>query len=81
MFSRLYVNYSIFGRVIGKVPEKHQKQHLSYYATPDYIPNTDSLQLELLKEPCIAVDENDVVLGTTSKRDCHLLINNSKGNL
>lgn len=35
-------------------------------------PNVSNLQLEYLKEPCIAVDENDKVLGPISKASCHL---------
>ncbi|GAB6021515.1 isopentenyl-diphosphate delta-isomerase idi1 [Chamberlinius hualienensis] len=39
----------------------------------------DPQQVTLLDEQCIAVDEMDKVLGQTSKKDCHLFINQKKG--
>jgi len=37
----------------------------------------DPVQEALLAEPCILVDSNDNVLGTASKRECHIMENGS----
>lgn len=39
----------------------------------------DPVQVKLLDEMCIAVDENDNVIGPRSKKDCHLMENIKKG--
>lgn len=39
----------------------------------------DPTQVQLLEEQCILVDEQDRVLGSGSKKDCHLLENINKG--
>lgn len=39
----------------------------------------DSTQVDLLKEQCILVDENDKVVGSDSKKNCHLMENINKG--
>ncbi|WAR00670.1 IDI1-like protein [Mya arenaria] len=41
----------------------------------------DELQQTYLKEVCILVNENDKVLGSASKKDCHLLSNINGGML
>lgn len=41
----------------------------------------DPTQVQLLEEQCILVDEQDRVLGSGSKKDCHLLENINKGQL
>ncbi|OQR75404.1 isopentenyl-diphosphate Delta-isomerase 1-like [Tropilaelaps mercedesae] len=40
--------------------------------------NFDLQQVKLLEEECILVDENDNVIGTKSKRECHLMTNIQK---
>jgi isopentenyl-diphosphate delta-isomerase len=47
----------------------------------DFLQKQDSTQLNLLKEPCILVDENDCVLGLESKINCHLMKNIDNGML
>ncbi|XP_015929284.1 isopentenyl-diphosphate Delta-isomerase 1 [Parasteatoda tepidariorum] len=39
----------------------------------------DPVQVKLLDEMCIAVDENDNVVGPRTKKDCHLMENIKKG--
>nr|XP_002739201.2 PREDICTED: isopentenyl-diphosphate Delta-isomerase 1-like [Saccoglossus kowalevskii] len=39
----------------------------------------DKTQVELLKEECILLDENDKVIGSESKKYCHLMENINKG--
>ncbi|KAM7301503.1 isopentenyl-diphosphate Delta-isomerase 1 isoform X1 [Ixodes scapularis] len=39
----------------------------------------DPTQVQLLEEQCILVDEQDRVLGSGSKKDCHLMTNINKG--
>ncbi|GBL76409.1 Isopentenyl-diphosphate Delta-isomerase 1 [Araneus ventricosus] len=39
----------------------------------------DPVQVKLLDEMCIAVDENDKVIGPRTKKDCHLMENIKKG--
>lgn len=39
----------------------------------------DPVQVSLLKEECILVDENDKVVGTGSKKECHLMSNIREG--
>lgn len=39
----------------------------------------DPVQVKLLDEMCIAVDENDTVIGPRTKKDCHLMENINKG--
>ncbi|KFM62681.1 Isopentenyl-diphosphate Delta-isomerase 1, partial [Stegodyphus mimosarum] len=41
--------------------------------------NFDPVQVRLLDEMCIAVDENDNVIGPRTKKDCHLMTNINKG--
>lgn len=41
----------------------------------------DQTQIDLLKEQCILLDEDDRVMGSASKKDCHLLENIDKGML
>ncbi|XP_064613948.1 isopentenyl-diphosphate Delta-isomerase 1-like [Liolophura sinensis] len=41
----------------------------------------DQTQIELMKEECILVDENDKNIGSASKKVCHLLENINKGML
>lgn len=41
----------------------------------------DKTQVSLLQEKCILVDENDCVIGSESKKNCHLLNNIDKGML
>ena len=41
----------------------------------------DPVQVALLNEECILVDENDKVVGTNSKKNCHLMTNINKGEL
>ncbi|KAH3839290.1 isopentenyl-diphosphate Delta-isomerase 1-like [Dreissena polymorpha] len=41
----------------------------------------DTQQRKYLKEPCILVDSADHVIGSASKKDCHLLTNISQGML
>lgn len=43
------------------------------------VENFDRKQLELLTERCILVDENDKVIGSDSKKSCHLMENINKG--
>ncbi|XP_003742625.2 isopentenyl-diphosphate Delta-isomerase 1-like [Galendromus occidentalis] len=39
----------------------------------------DAEQVKLLDEECIQVDENDRVIGSSSKKDCHLMANINRG--
>lgn len=43
--------------------------------------NLDATQVSLLKEECILVDENDRVIGSESKKNCHLNSNIRAGML
>ena len=39
----------------------------------------DPEQVKLLDERCILVDEDDRVIGTSSKKECHLMVNIDRG--
>ncbi|XP_060591853.1 isopentenyl-diphosphate Delta-isomerase 1-like [Ruditapes philippinarum] len=41
----------------------------------------DDQQVQLMKEPCILVNDHDEVIGTASKKSCHLLSNINNGML
>ena len=41
----------------------------------------DQQQLSLLNEKCILVDQNDNILGSETKKNCHLITNINKGML
>lgn len=41
----------------------------------------DQTQIDLLKEECILLDNDDKNIGSASKKDCHLLENIEKGML
>ena len=43
--------------------------------------NLDETQVQLLAEECIVVDENDKVIGSNTKKNCHLNSNIEKGML
>ena len=43
--------------------------------------NLDETQVQLLAEECILVDENDKVVGSDTKKNCHLNTNIEKGML
>ena len=43
--------------------------------------NLDATQVNLLKEECILIDENDRVVGSDSKKNCHLNSNIKAGKL
>lgn len=43
--------------------------------------NLDDVQVKLLSEECILVDENDTVVGSDSKKNCHLNVNIDAGEL
>lgn len=43
--------------------------------------NLDETQVQLLAEECILVDENDKVVGSDTKKNCHLNSNIEKGML
>lgn len=43
--------------------------------------NSDATQLSLLSEECILVDANDKPIGSSSKKDCHLIENINSGML
>jgi isopentenyl-diphosphate delta-isomerase len=45
----------------------------------DKIANMDKKQVELLNEMCIVVDENDKIIGSKSKKECHLMDNINNG--
>ncbi|CAN7940216.1 unnamed protein product, partial [Ixodes hexagonus] len=54
----------------------------SVKAASESVVNLDSFdptQVQLLEEKCILVDEQDRVLGSGSKKDCHLMTNINKG--
>ena len=52
---------------------------MSSSALADSVSNLDPKQVELLNEECIVVDENDIALGSKSKKECHLMTNIEKG--
>lgn len=43
--------------------------------------NYDDQQVKFMEEPCILVDERDSIIGTASKKKCHLLSNINQGML
>ena len=43
--------------------------------------NCDVTQVQLMKEECILIDENDKQIGSASKKNCHLLENINKGRM
>ncbi len=45
------------------------------------ISTLDSTQVELLAEECILVDESDKVVGSDTKKNCHLNVNIEAGKL
>ena len=45
----------------------------------DVLQGLDQIQIDLMKEECILVDENDQNVGSASKKTCHLLENINKG--
>ncbi|XP_070565506.1 isopentenyl-diphosphate Delta-isomerase 1-like [Ptychodera flava] len=45
----------------------------------DLTQGLDETQVQLLKEECIVIDENDKVIGSDSKKTCHLMENIDKG--
>ena len=45
----------------------------------DIFQGLDQTQVDLMKEECILVDENDARIGSASKKVCHLMENINKG--
>lgn len=41
-------------------------------STPDWQANADPEQVKLMEEQCILVNHNDEVIGSASKKECHL---------
>jgi len=48
---------------------------------PDFLNQYDKTQVSLLDEKCILVNEDDVVIGEETKKNCHLINNIDKGML
>lgn len=47
----------------------------------DVTSGLDDTQVKLLAEECLLVDDNDKVIGSASKKECHLMTNIEKGEL
>ena len=45
----------------------------------DVFQGLDQTQIDLMKEECILINENDQNIGSASKKTCHLLDNINKG--
>ncbi|XP_064081730.1 isopentenyl-diphosphate Delta-isomerase 1-like [Macrobrachium nipponense] len=60
---------------LKKLP--YHKQSLRWTSKAIKAESIDPQQFALLSEPCILVDENDKNIGSSSKRDCHLMHNGS----
>lgn len=79
-----------FCRLVSFIPIPQEvNQHLSHSVPAASIPATmtsgstvlgvlDVLQQEALKERCILVDEEDRVIGSTTKEDCHRVQSDTK---
>lgn len=69
--------YTMVSKKLFEVITKANKQlkNSKYLSSTSSLPQPekkyDALQLKALKEQCILVDENDKVLGSGSKGDCH----------
>ena len=53
----------------------NQNYSITSRKVDEFIKQHDYMQVELLKEPCILVDENDKIVGQASKKTCHLIEN------
>ncbi|BFZ01189.1 hypothetical protein BsWGS_04228 [Bradybaena similaris] len=47
----------------------------------DVLFGVDEIQAKLMQEECIIIDRNDKIIGSASKKECHLLENINKGML
>ena len=47
----------------------------------DLTSGLDETQVQLLKEECILIDNDDKNIGSASKKECHLMANIKKGKL
>jgi isopentenyl-diphosphate delta-isomerase len=52
---------------------------ISHDVNDKCLENYDKTQVQLMKEECILVNENDQQTGSASKKQCHLLENRQKG--
>jgi isopentenyl-diphosphate delta-isomerase len=52
---------------------------ISHDVNDKCLENCDKTQVQLMKEECILVNENDQQTGSASKKQCHLLENRQKG--
>ncbi|XP_076435295.1 isopentenyl-diphosphate Delta-isomerase 1-like [Babylonia areolata] len=60
---------------------RHLQKTFSMSEKEDIFDGLDETQINLMKEECILVDENDTNIGSGSKKVCHLLENINKGML
>lgn len=60
---------------------KHHSGTPRSMATDTVFAGLDSTQIELMKEECILIDNDDKNIGAASKKTCHLLENINKGML
>lgn len=86
-FSRSFVSQSVTKLAItSRIPsltsafQYHSRFMMSTIGNPKVeLDNYDQGQVELLNEKCILVDQNDEVVGSESKKACHLMANINKG--
>lgn len=48
-------------------------------ARGDVLFGVDEIQAKLMQEECIIIDRNDKIIGSATKKECHLLENINQG--
>ncbi len=72
-FLVIYSKYCTFGK------RMMASTALADSVVDEKIGNMDKKQVELLNEMCIVVDENDKIIGSKTKKECHLMDNINNG--
>ncbi|XP_077978658.1 isopentenyl-diphosphate Delta-isomerase 1-like [Glandiceps talaboti] len=78
MPTRSAVHLNLFRRLLSSQKSTLRNIAARTMAT-DVLQGLDDTQVELMKEECILIDENDKVIGSDSKKNCHLMENIDKG--
>ena len=74
------IKFSIFSNILSKkfIRSTSLKLHTSI---EKFLNEHDKTQVSLLEEKCILVNENDIVIGSETKKNCHLIENIENGML
>ncbi|XP_074659188.1 isopentenyl-diphosphate Delta-isomerase 1-like [Tubulanus polymorphus] len=81
MSSVFMKNSSVIGRKINRSLSLFTRRGMSTGDAVDLLTGLDQTQVDLLKEECIVVDENDKKVDSASKKTCHLWENIEKKDL